>query len=130
MFLYHKAHGEEKAEKGDSGCAPTVSGQKENGKNTPGGSKQQSGSDGTFPAFSESVKQKGKQYGKKKHREKGACQVADFPGPGKMTETGKAVQDKEKQVQNSYSKGEGFPMADKKGYPFHTVRSRRAVPGR
>ena len=75
------------AEKGDSGCAPTVSGQKENGKNTPGGSKQQSGSDGTFPAFSESVKQKGKQYGKKKHREKGACQVADFPGPGKMTET-------------------------------------------
>ena len=56
--------------------------------------------------------------------------MADFPGPGKMTETGKAVQDKEKQVQNSYSKGEGFPMADKKGYPFHTVRSRRAVPGR
>ena len=35
-----------------------------------------------------------------------------------MTETGKAVQDKEKQVQNSYSKGEGFPMTDKKRIPL------------
>lgn len=35
-----------------------------------------------------------------------------------MTETGKAVQDKEKQVQNSYSKGEGFPVTDKKGIPL------------
>ena len=66
-----------------------------------------------------------------------AAALQRYPGkkkmekiPGKMTETGKAVQDHEKQVQNSYSKGEGFPMADKKGYPFHTVRSRRAVPGR